>query len=246
MSKKRYVDTKFWVDTYIVEKDPIEKLLFLYLLTNTLTNILGIYEISIRQIAFDTGIDKDMVINILKRFDTDGKVKYEDGWVALKNFTKHQLDNPKINAGIESLLKEAPIKLIKWVEINFDRLCIDYESLSHLNTNLNTNNNTNPNVITEIKFDYTKGVFEGITDDYKSELKKQYPNCNIDMELKRMADWLIDKPADDPDIKKQGKRTFINDWLKNNYTKPTKESENKYSEIKDNMPTLTEHLRKGE
>ena len=243
MSKKRYVDTKFWVDTYIVEKDPIEKLLFLYLLTNTLTNILGIYEISIRQIAFDTGIDKDMVINILKRFDTDGKVKYEDGWVALKNFTKHQLDNPKINAGIESLLKEAPIKLIKWVEINFDRLCIDYESLSHLNTNLNTNNNTNPNVITEIKFDYTKGVFEGITTEYLTELEKQYPNCNIDYEVKKMANWLIDNPGK----KRQGKRGFINNWLeKENKNKPTKESENKYSEIKDNMPTLTEHLRKGE
>jgi len=29
MSKKRYVDTKFWDDNYIIEKDPNEKLLFL-------------------------------------------------------------------------------------------------------------------------------------------------------------------------------------------------------------------------
>jgi hypothetical protein len=59
-----------------------------------------------------------------------------------------------------------------------------------------------------------------------------------------MANWLIDHA--DTNKKKVGSRGFISNWLKNNYKKPTKESENKYSEIKDNMPTLTEHLRKGE
>lgn len=118
MSKKRYVDTKFWDDNYIIEKDPIEKLLFLYLLTNTLTNIIGIYEISINRIAFDTGIDKEMVLKILERFEADDKAKYENGWIALKNFTKHQLNNPKINAGIKALSREIPEDLIKWVNID--------------------------------------------------------------------------------------------------------------------------------
>ena len=116
MAKKRYVDTKFWDDGYIVECDPIEKLLYLYLLSNTLTNICGIYEISLRRIAFDTGIDKDMVLKILERFEIDGKIKYQNGWIAIKNFIKYQMDNPKIRAGISYELKTKPISLVGFVE----------------------------------------------------------------------------------------------------------------------------------
>jgi len=121
MSKKRYVDTKFWDDNYIIEKDPVEKLLFLYLLTNTLTNIIGIYEISINRIAFDTGIDKDMVIKILERFEADDKIKYENGWIAIKKFISYQQDNPKIRAGISYELKKVPQSLIDFIDI------LDYE-----------------------------------------------------------------------------------------------------------------------
>ena len=34
MAKQRYINTKFWRDSYIEDLDPIEKLLFLYLLSN--------------------------------------------------------------------------------------------------------------------------------------------------------------------------------------------------------------------
>ncbi|MBA7532432.1 hypothetical protein ES705_24658 [subsurface metagenome] len=141
MSKQRYLDTKFWDDSYIINKDPVEKLLFIYLLTNPLTNILGIYEISLGRIAFDTGIEQEMVLKILERFEKDNKVKYYKSYIALKNFTKYQKNNPKINKGIEILLKNVPKELIDWVNIDFNRLSIDYDSLSHPNTNPNTNPN---------------------------------------------------------------------------------------------------------
>ena len=41
--KHRYIKTKFWDDSYIIELNPHEKLLFLYLITNPLTNIAGVY-----------------------------------------------------------------------------------------------------------------------------------------------------------------------------------------------------------
>lgn len=151
MSKQRYVDTKFWDDNYIVECNPIEKLLYLYLLTNSLTNILGIYEISIRRIVFDTKIDKDMVIKILERFNTDNKIKYSNGYIAIKKFVKYQADNPKINKGIELLLKEVPVDLIKWIDIDFNRLDIKEDSLyiglDKTSEDLNYSNpNPNPNI----------------------------------------------------------------------------------------------------
>lgn len=103
MSKLRSVNTRFWSDNYIIDLDPTEKLVFLYLLTNPSTNMLGIYELHVRKIAFDTGIDKDMILKIFERFHEDGKASYIDGYVALHNFTKHQSYNTNMK---KSALKD--------------------------------------------------------------------------------------------------------------------------------------------
>lgn len=156
MSKQRYLDTKFWDDSYIINKDPIEKLLFIYLLTNPLTNILGIYEISLRRIAFDTGIEQEMVLKILERFEKDNKVKYHQGYIALKNFTKHQKNNPSVNKGIETLISETPLELLQWVNIDIERFNIPknikqaltdcIQTPTYLNTNPNLNSNKDKDI----------------------------------------------------------------------------------------------------
>lgn len=93
MSKRRSVNTYFWSDNFTVDLEPIEKLLFLYLLTNEQTNMLGIYELHIRRISFDTGIDKDKIASIFAHFEESQKAKYCDGYVILLNFIKHQSFN---------------------------------------------------------------------------------------------------------------------------------------------------------
>jgi len=108
MAQNRYVDTNFWKDTYVIDLDPIEKLMFLYLLTNPRTNIAGIYEISLREIAFDTGIDRDMVQKILDRFKRDKKIYYHRGWLALYNWIKHQALNPKVAEGVLRIVDNLP------------------------------------------------------------------------------------------------------------------------------------------
>lgn len=111
MSKQRMINTRFWDDSYISNLDPIEKLLFIYLLTNPLTNILGIYEIEIRRIAYDTGIDKEMILKILSRFEADQKCFFAEGHIVMINFLKHQnVENPKMKAGIERSYDELPHK----------------------------------------------------------------------------------------------------------------------------------------
>jgi len=135
MSKLRSVNTKFWDDGYIISLDPVEKLLFLYNLTNPLTNICGAYEISLRRIAFDTGIDQDTVLKIFERFEKANKQTYKEGWLVIHNFIKNQSLNPKVREGIKIGLNNAP----KWVK---DSLHIDLDSLSHSNSNLNSNPNT--------------------------------------------------------------------------------------------------------
>lgn len=140
MAKQRFINTRFWDDSYIVNLDPIEKLLYLYLLTNPLTEISGAYEIPLRRIAFDTGIDKDMVIKILDRFKAAGKVDYRDGWILITNFIKHQSESPKIVTAIENSLKPCP----DWIK---QSLGYGIDTLSHLkelNNNLNTTHTPEP------------------------------------------------------------------------------------------------------
>jgi len=201
--KNRYINTFFWDDLYVRKLPPNGKLLYLYLLTNPLTNISGIYEISIERIAFDTGLKEEVVVSVLKHFQKSNKIKYSMGHVAIKKFIKHQAKNSKIRTGIESLLAEAPKALAQWV----DRWAIDGSSkpidgLSHLNTNLNTNLNIN--------FNYITGKFDGVTFEYTKNLKAKYPEVDVDREFERMRNWLIDHPSK----RRQGKRTFIASWLK--------------------------------
>lgn len=119
------VDTIFWEDNYTANLDPIEKLLFLYCLTNSSTNICGIYQITLKKIAVETGIDKEMVEKILTRFERDSKVVYRDGWLALKNFIKHQNQkSPQVKKGIERELELVP----EYIKVILEGM----DTLSHL------------------------------------------------------------------------------------------------------------------
>jgi hypothetical protein len=54
MSKRRYISDSFWSDSWIENLDPLEKYLYLYLLTNQYVSVCGIYEIQFKRIAFET------------------------------------------------------------------------------------------------------------------------------------------------------------------------------------------------
>lgn len=107
--KNRMVNTRFWQDAYISNLDPTEKLLFLYCLTNNYSTLCGIYEIPLKLIAAETGIDKDMVEKIFSRFQRDGKLAYKDGWLVIRNFVKHhEQGSPHVRVAIEKDLANAP------------------------------------------------------------------------------------------------------------------------------------------
>lgn len=66
----------------------------LYLLTNPYTTQLGIYEISVKQIAFQLGYSTDSVMALLDRFDNKyGIIIYSKstGEIAIKNFLRHSI-----------------------------------------------------------------------------------------------------------------------------------------------------------
>ena len=142
MAKNRFVNTKFWDDPYIAHLPPYEKLLFLYLLTNPLTNIAGIYEIETRRMVFDTGIEEALIVSILKNFEANKKIFYRKGWVVIVNFIKNQSLNPKVKIGIREVTKTIPKDIVRLAKIDKDILDIAYDTQSHSNSNSNLNSNS--------------------------------------------------------------------------------------------------------
>lgn len=147
MAKQRYINTKFWSDNFISELNPLDRYLFLYFLTNEHTNICGIYEVPLKTISFETGLELDMLKKMLKRLY--GKIYYIDGWVYIKNFAKHQAVNESIVKGIEISKKIIPNEImlkINKIEQSVDSLSpLSPHDPTYLNPNSNLNSNPNPN-----------------------------------------------------------------------------------------------------
>lgn len=101
MSKTRYIKTDFWSDSFIESLDPTEKLLFIYLFTNDRLDLCGIYEITIRKISFETGINEERVQKIISKFSEKWKIHYIDWYICVINFTKHLQMNPSVILWIE-------------------------------------------------------------------------------------------------------------------------------------------------
>jgi hypothetical protein len=70
MAIYRNVSMGFWTGSKVVDNfTPEDRYIYLYCITNPHTNLCGCYEISIRQIANETGYDTVTVDRLLKRLD---------------------------------------------------------------------------------------------------------------------------------------------------------------------------------
>lgn len=108
----RNVNMSFWTDPKVVDDyTPEDRYFMLYALTNNYTNIIGCYEISIKQMSNDLGYTKDVVENLLKRFkevhktidyDFDTKELMVVNWSKYNWSSSPKLDNPLYTA-IESV-----------------------------------------------------------------------------------------------------------------------------------------------
>lgn len=94
MGIKRIVDTAFWTDGKVDEFSPEDKYFMLYLLTNPFSTQLGIYEISIKQVAFQMGYSMDAVKVLIERFENKyGIISFapDTNEIAIKNFLQHSI-----------------------------------------------------------------------------------------------------------------------------------------------------------
>jgi hypothetical protein len=112
MDIRRSVNTRLWADDWFETLDCDEKLLWLYLLTNQYTNMLGIYEVSISRMCFETGLSKESILKAFERFERDGKAFYLcNRFVFLVNWLKNQSMNTNMEKNASSSLKNLPYEL---------------------------------------------------------------------------------------------------------------------------------------
>ena len=109
MAIYRTVSPNLWTDTKVVDNfTPEDKYFMLYLLTNPHANLLGCYEISVKQISDETGYTRDTIYNLIARFRNQYKiVDYSDNdkEVLIKNWYKYNWSrSPKTKTALEKLL----------------------------------------------------------------------------------------------------------------------------------------------
>ena len=105
MATYRTIRMAFWNNPAIEDMPPEQKLLYLYLFTSPHTNNLGVLSVTVRKIAFETGLDEDDVREFLEDLAFDERIVLEDGDIWVCGFIRHQCStSPKILASLRALL----------------------------------------------------------------------------------------------------------------------------------------------
>lgn len=111
----RSIQDRFWSDLWVRKLNPLDRYLFIYLLTNEHTNWCGIYELDLGMMAYESGIDeRDLERSMLPRLHP--KIIYVDGWVYVPNWVKHHMSeggnlSPQQKKGMETAWSTVPERI---------------------------------------------------------------------------------------------------------------------------------------
>lgn len=131
MAKYRPIYLNIWKDPDFERYTPNQKLLFIYLCTNSETTESGIYPITLKTISNETGISLKKVERILSEGLKNIYYDFENFCVFVKNFYRYKgKGNPKlIKKSIENNRRNIKTKL--WLEFakTYPELCSSLETL---------------------------------------------------------------------------------------------------------------------
>jgi len=109
----RKIQISFWQDPFILELPFEEKAFYLYLLTNSKTKQCGIYEISVKVIELETGLNREKIEQMLDKFIDTEKIKYDNETkeIMILNWLKHNSNtSPTVQTCITKELKSVKSK----------------------------------------------------------------------------------------------------------------------------------------
>lgn len=185
----RQISSGFWEDTDIVDNYTAEdKYFFLYCLTNPHSNLLGCYEISIKQMANELDWSKEQVEKVLYRFiEVHQRMKYDNDSKELLviNWCKYNWSmSPKC---LESLLKN--LELVKndtfhdlLLEMIENRYPMDTVSIPYTYRIARTYSNTN--IIS---------IFNSITNTKNNNLLKEENKNKEEIPFEEIINYLNEK-----------------------------------------------------
>ncbi|HOI22530.1 MAG TPA: hypothetical protein PLD45_04600 [Spirochaetales bacterium] len=131
MATQRYISTGFWDDAIVQELSLQEKYLLLYLYTNPLTNIAGVYKITQKRMSFDTGLDQEAIGQILTRLEKLKIAYFHLGYIVIPAWPTQQKykTHNQIRRGIEAILFDLSTEMLSYLEsicfqYPMDTLCI--------------------------------------------------------------------------------------------------------------------------
>lgn len=161
MALYRTISLSFWNDNKIVDDfTPEDRYFYLYLLTNPHTNLIGCYEISLKQMSYETGYNIEIVQKLINRMQTIHKViiyTKDTKELLVKNWYKYNwTKSDKLLKNIEDVSKSIKNETLKKIVLDIlndyknDRVYIGYEypmdtsvtdTVTITNTITNKNNN---------------------------------------------------------------------------------------------------------
>ena len=152
--KFKALQTKIWRDGFFIDLSPSEKLLYLYLLSNDSVNVIGLYELPLRVVRFETGLTNQQITSGLQRFAQSAKAFFLDDYVwIVKLLQYNKTASPKVQVRIERELESTPDGILKEAHRRFyddgvldlDTLSIGYLYPIGININSDSNNHLNNN-----------------------------------------------------------------------------------------------------
>lgn len=128
MADYRSVQTRMWrEDEWFQELDVEARLLWIYLFTNPSASPAGIYRLSLRTMAFESGVSYEAAQDLMRQFATDGKAYYEDGVVWVVNMRRLQF--PTLIDGSKEW--QTGIRIQRDIDAIPDRCALKAQYLAH-------------------------------------------------------------------------------------------------------------------
>lgn len=151
--KTRILHTKVWKDKFFVELTPTEKLFFIYLLTNERVNIIHCYELTEREIQFDTGIDTPTIKGMKKKLQEKDKIFFHKDWIYLRNASKYESYSGSKNERAKQKIEQEMCAVVYDWYINIKDTPIDTpihtlyksETINHKSETINKKTKINKN-----------------------------------------------------------------------------------------------------
>jgi len=206
---QRKIYSKIWKDEWFCSLSQNARLLFIYLITNEFIGFTGCYELTDRQIIFDTKITS---LEKVKQ-ELYPKAKFYNGWVYVENaqgYNNFVGDSfEKAITKEKNLIPENIINtLVKGKDYPTPGVTVGWggDTNSIYNSNNNNNNNINTNIKKYSKLeDLTEVDFEEIAEKYR------VPISFVKSKFDDMVNWHEENPIKN---KKLNWKATLTNWTK--------------------------------